>query len=40
MAIIDTVRAAVLAADPAISETEKWNAPNFVYDGIDRVTMR
>ena len=40
MAIIDTVRSAILAADPAITETEKWNAPNFVYDGVDRVTMR
>jgi hypothetical protein len=40
MTIIDVVREAVLAADPAITETEKWNAPNFVYDGVDRVTMR
>jgi hypothetical protein len=40
MTIIDTARAAILAADSGITETEKWNAPNFVYDGIDRVTMR
>jgi hypothetical protein len=40
MTIIDVVREAVLAAGPGITETEKWNAPNFVYDGVDRVTMR
>lgn len=34
------LRAAVLAADPGISETVKWNAPNFRYRGEDRVTMR
>jgi len=40
MAIEDIVRDAVLAADPRITETVKWNAPNFVYDGADRVTLR
>ncbi|MEH3076903.1 MAG: DUF1801 domain-containing protein [Quadrisphaera sp.] len=34
------LRAAVLAADPGISETVKWNAPNFRFGGEDRVTMR
>ena len=30
----------MLAADPAIVEIEKWNSPNFVYNGVDRVTFR
>ena len=34
------LRAAILTADPGISETVKWNAPNFRYDGQDRVTFR
>ena len=34
------LRAAILAADPAISESVKWNAPNFRYAGQDRVTFR
>jgi hypothetical protein len=38
--MIDTVRAAVLAAHPAIVENEKWNSPNFAFDGVDRVTIR
>lgn len=38
--LIETTRAAILAADPGITETVKWNAPNFVFDGVDRVTMR
>ena len=31
---------AIVAADPAITETVKWNAPNFRYAGDDRVTFR
>jgi len=38
--MIDTLRAAVLAADPGISENVKWNSPNFVFNGEDRVTLR
>ena len=34
------LRAAILAADPGFSENVKWNAPNFVYGGIDRVTFQ
>lgn len=34
------IREAILAADPAITETVKWNAPNFRYAGDDRVTLR
>ena len=38
--MIETLRAAVLAADPGISENVKWNSPNFSFDGEDRVTLR
>jgi hypothetical protein len=34
------LRAAILAADPAITEHVKWNAPSFRYGGDDRVTFR
>lgn len=40
-AVIEALRQAVLAQDPArITESVKWNAPNFVYDGEDRATLR
>ena len=38
--LITSLRQAILAADPEIVETEKWNSPNFVYQGVDRVTLR
>jgi hypothetical protein len=38
--LITALRQAILAADPGIVENEKWNSPNFVYDGVDRVTLR
>ena len=38
--MLSILRQAVLAADPTIVEIEKWNSPNFVYNGIDRVTFR
>ncbi len=34
------IRSAILAAEPGLSETVKWNAPNFVLAGEDRVTFR
>ncbi|MNS49522.1 hypothetical protein D3C72_821310 [compost metagenome] len=37
---IDAIRQVVLAADPAITEQVKWNAPSFCYAGDDRVTFR
>ncbi len=37
---IEQIRAAILASDPDLSETIKWNAPNFVFAGEDRVTFR
>lgn len=37
---IERIRAAIRASDPDLSESIKWNAPNFVFDGEDRVTFR
>ena len=37
---ISRLRKAILNSDPGISETIKWNAPNFLWQGEDRVTMR
>jgi hypothetical protein len=34
------LREAILAADPAITEHVKWNAPSFRHGGEDRVTFR
>jgi hypothetical protein len=37
---ITRLRAAILDSDSGFSESIKWNAPNFRYDGVDRVTFR
>lgn len=37
---IEYLSAAILAADPQITEQVKWNAPSFCYDGVDRVTFQ
>jgi hypothetical protein len=37
---VEQIRLAILVSDPGLSETIKWNAPNFVFDGEDRVTFR
>jgi hypothetical protein len=37
---VERIRAAILGADPAMSETIKWNAPNYVFAAEDRVTFR
>lgn len=37
---IITVRQIILNADSNITETIKWNAPNFCYNGEDRITFR
>lgn len=37
---VQRLRLAILASDKGLSETVKWNAPNFVFDGQDRVTFR
>ena len=36
---VDRLRALVLAADPALTEEIKWNAPSFAHEGRDRVTL-
>jgi hypothetical protein len=37
---IELIRSAILNSDPELWETVKWNAPNFVFRGEDRVTFR
>lgn len=37
---IRELRSAILDAEPALTESIKWNAPNFLYGGEDRVTLR
>ena len=37
---IATLREAILASDPEITEQIKWKAPSFCIDGDDRVTFR
>jgi hypothetical protein len=39
-AAVERLRAAILAADPGITEHVKWNAPSFRYAGEDRVTFQ
>ena len=36
---VETLRALVLEAEPALSEIVKWNSPNYVLDGVDRLTI-
>ena len=36
---IGLVRQIILSADDRLSEHIKWNAPSYVYNGEDRVTM-
>jgi hypothetical protein len=36
---VDRLRTLVLAADPALTEEIKWNAPSFAHEGQDRVTL-
>lgn len=37
---VQQIRSAILASDPLLSESIKWNAPTFIFDGEDRVTFR
>lgn len=34
------LRATILAAEPELDETVKWNAPSFRFGGDDRITFR
>lgn len=36
---VDALRQVILSAEPRLAETLKWNAPNFVFEGEDRLTM-
>lgn len=37
---VERLRLAILTSDDGLTETVKWNAPNFVFAGEDRVTFR
>jgi hypothetical protein len=37
---VERLRSAILASNDRISEQVKWNAPSFVYEGVDRATFR
>lgn len=37
---IERIRQIILISNPKLSENIKWNAPNYSYDGEDRITMR
>ena len=37
---MERIRSSILDSDPELSETIKWNAPNYVFEGEDRVTFR
>jgi len=37
---VERLRHVFLGAVPGLTEGIKWNAPSFVYDGVDRVTFR
>jgi hypothetical protein len=34
------VRETILHAHEGLEENIKWNAPNFMYEGVDRITMK
>ena len=36
---VEAIRRIITAAVPEVQETLKWNAPNFVFEGEDRLTM-
>jgi hypothetical protein len=36
---VEGIRNIIMAAEPRLLETLKWNAPNFVLDGEDRLTL-
>lgn len=40
IADIQRIRTAILSSDPDLTETVKWNAPNYVFAGADRITFR
>lgn len=36
---VETLRSIVREADPRLVETVKWNSPDYVLDGVDRLTV-
>jgi hypothetical protein len=40
IAEINLLRAEILAVDARLTESIKWNGPNYCVDGEDRITMR
>jgi hypothetical protein len=36
---IMSVRELIFSAEPSLQETLKWNAPNYTYNGEDRITF-
>lgn len=39
LATVDTLRAAIAAAHPNLTERLKWNAPSFAIEDDDRITL-
>lgn len=37
---IESLREIILNSNPHLDENIKWNAPNYVFDGEDRITMK
>ena len=37
---INSLRQQILSANKGLSENIKWNAPNYLFNGEDRITMR
>lgn len=36
---VEAIRQIIMAAEPQLTEKLKWNAPNFVFEGEDRLTL-
>jgi hypothetical protein len=36
---VETMRALVREAEPALTEIVKWNSPSYTLDGVDRLTI-
>lgn len=36
---VESLRALVREAEPGLTEIVKWNSPNYVLDGVDRLTI-
>jgi hypothetical protein len=36
---VELLRSAIMNAEPGLTEHIKWNAPSYVWDGVDRITF-